>query len=206
MSYIPFVLRDRFAHTFNLLTGKPTKTPHGAWRGMKACRLALGLPLLFAFLPGSAHAQVNFGLEPVGIASAAQNVNVTASAAGNVAAVQVLTLGAPNLDFTPGSGASPCATASLSIGSSCVQSVTFTPTAPGLRLGAVVLLDGNSNILAITYISGTGQGGLGVLVPGNVIPVAGTLATWEQVLDGQPALQADLDQPAGVVLDGAGNI
>ncbi len=87
----------------------------------------------------------------------------------------------------------------------CVQSVTFTPSAPGLRIGAVVLLDPNGNILAETMIFGTGQGGLGVLVPGTVVPVAGS-GYWQQVLDGSPALQADLDQPAGVVLDGAGNI
>ena len=162
--------------------------------------------MLFVFLAASAHAQTNFGLEPVGTASVAQNVTVTASAAGTVATVQVLTLGVPDLDFAAGSGASTCASASLSIGSSCVQSVTFTPSAPGLRLGAVVLLDGNGNILASTLISGTGQGGLGVLVPGNVIPVAGTLLTWEQVLDGSIATAADLDLPAGVTLDGVGNM
>ncbi len=123
-----------------------------------------------------------------------------------MATVQVLTMGAPNLDFTPGSGGPTCTGASVSAGSTCIESVTFTPSAPGIRLGAVVLLDGNGNILASTFISGIGQGGLGVLVPGNVIPVAGTLLTWEQVLDGSIATAADLDLPAGVTLDGVGNM
>jgi hypothetical protein len=46
--------------------------------------------------------------------------------------------------------------------------VTFTPKAPGLRIGAVVLRDNSKNVLGTTYLSGTGLGGLGVLVPGTV--------------------------------------
>jgi sugar lactone lactonase YvrE len=113
-------------------------------------------------------------------------------------------MGVQGLDFASGSGGS-CNSATLSIGSTCVQPVVFTPTVPGLRQGAVVLLDQNNNILATTLISGTGQGGLGVLVPGNVIPVAGN-GSWQQVLDGNPATEAELNFPAGVTLDGAGNM
>jgi sugar lactone lactonase YvrE len=153
-----------------------------------------------------AGAQANFGLQPVGTASGPQNVNVTASAAGTVATVQVLTTGIPNLDFTPAVGGASCNTASLSAGSTCTQSVIFKPGAPGLRLGAIVLLDGNGNILAETFISGTGQGGLGVLVPGNVIPVAGNGNYLGQILDGDQATAAELYLPASVTLDAVGNM
>lgn len=207
MSRLPSVLPVRVVLIFKLLNSKPGKPSRDSRSALKTGILATLLFLVLAILAIGAQAQATFGLQQVGTASGPQNVTVTASAAGNVAAVQVLTLGAPNLDFTAAvGGASPCATASLSPGSTCVQSVTFTPSVPGIRLGAVVLVGGNGNILATAFLSGTGQSGLGVLVPGNVIPVAGTLATWEQVLDGSPALQADLDQPASVTLDGAGNI
>ena len=160
MSRLQFVPRYLFASTFNFLTGKPMNSSRNARSALKACQSALLLPLLFVLLPAGAQAQATFGLQPVGIASGSQNVTVTASAAGTVANIEVLTTGAPGLDFTAAAaGASTCTSASLSLGSTCVQSVTFTPTAPGLRLGAVVLLSGNGSILATKLISGTGQGG-----------------------------------------------
>jgi sugar lactone lactonase YvrE len=71
----------------------------------------------------------------------------------------------------------------------------------------VLLLDGNGNILATTLLSGTGKGGLGVLVPGNVIPVAGDgNYLGSSIGDTGSALNAELYLPAGVTLDGAGNI
>jgi sugar lactone lactonase YvrE len=69
-----------------------------------------------------------------------------------------------------------------------------------------VLLDINSNPLGIGYISGTGQGGLAVLAPGNVITVAGTYRAWTSTQDGVAATSADLDQPSSVAFDGIGNM
>jgi hypothetical protein len=181
MNRVPSVLRYRLSNIFKVINSKPTETSLEASAARRVRITAWLLPLLFFLLAAGAQAQANFGLQPVGSASGPQNVTVTASAAGTVATVEVLTMGAPNLDFTVGSGASTCASASLSLGSTCVQSVTFTPAAPGLRLGAVVLLAGNGNVLATALISGTGQGGLGVLVPGSVVPVAGTFSIWQQV-------------------------
>jgi hypothetical protein len=87
----------------------------------------------------------------------------------------------------------------------CTESVTFKPTAPGVREGAVVLLDSANNVLGTTYLSGTGVGGLGVLVPGNVLPVAGN-GDFENVVDGILATKSELFLPSGVTLDGAGNL
>ncbi len=149
---------------------------------------------------------VAFGLQPVTTVSGEKNVPVTARAAGTVSTVEVLTLGSSGLDFGPGIGAMTCAAATLSIGQSCTESVTFTPGFPGLRTGAVVLLDGGGNVVGVTYLSGVGVGGLGVLVGGNLLPVAGDGIATGPVLDGETATSASLDLPAGVALDGAGNL
>ena len=172
---------------------------------LRACRLSRRLvpTLLAMLLPAAGAFAQSFGTVAVGSPSTA-SVTVTAQAAGAVNSVQALTFGTPSLDFTAGSGGT-CAAANLSTGQQCSLSVTFTPTAPGVRLGAVVLLDSGNHVLATTYLSGTGSGGLAVLVPGNMIPAAGSGA-WDLVDDNVLATNADLYLPSGVVLDGAGNM
>ena len=140
-----------------------------------------------------------------------QGVTVTASAAGTVTSVEILTLGAPSGDFAAGTGTSNCASATLAQGATCTESITFTPANPGLRLGAVVLVGTPASgpapaVLGTAYLSGTGVGGLGVLVSGNLLPVAGQIGLYTSVDDGQPATQAELYLPSGIALDGAGNL
>ena len=167
---------------------------------------ALGLAALL-LAASAAHAQAVFGApQPVGVTSGAQNVTVSSQIAGAVSQVRVLTLGASGLDFEKGVGALTCETAVFTAANqTCMESVTFTPRFPGLRLGAVVLLDSAGNLLGTTLLSGTGLGGLGVLVPGNVLSVAGD-GLWTLVHDGNPATQAELNLPASITLDGAGNM
>jgi hypothetical protein len=176
---------------------------------LTATRSRIWLAFLVAILlTGSgAWAQTVFSSQQVGTTSDPKTVSVTASSSGVVGKVEVLTAGVSGLDFAAGSGVSTCAPGfQLAPANPCTQSVTFDPSAPGLRIGAVVLLDSSSNVLGMTYLSGTGSGGLGVLVPGNVIPVAGEYRTWTSTKDGVAATSANLDQPAGIVLDGAGNL
>ena len=139
-------------------------------------------------------------------ATATQTVTVKASAAGTVSKVAVLTNGQSGLEFTTGSGASTCAGAALTVGATCTQSVSFTPAYPGLRTGAVELLDGNKNVLGTAYLSGIGVGGLDVLTPGNLIRFAGVFKTTGAPHNGVPAINSPLHQPASVALDGAGNL
>jgi hypothetical protein len=164
---------------------------------------------LAALLLTATGAQAQNGLfttpQPVGTPSGAQNVTVTAQVAGKVATVQVLTLGTAGLDFMPGSG-TLCGTPTLAVGGTCTESVLFTPAYPGLRMGAVVLLDGSGNVLGTTYLSGTGLGGLGVLAPGNMIPVVGDGYYADAVVDNVSAMAAELYVPSSVTLDGAGNM
>lgn len=170
-------------------------------------------------------AQSTFPATPVNTpaSSVTQSVTVTVpstfTGTGTVTAVQVLTQGAQGsgLDFTkaanqPGSSSSPAgcdSISSLTAGQKCTENVTFAPTAPGLRTGAVVVVgtfSGQTTVLGATLISGTGQGGLGVLAPGNVFSVAGTLRTYSDLGDDGLATKANLYLPMGVVLDGNGNM
>ncbi len=150
-----------------------------------------------------AQAQTTFAATAVGTATpATQTVTVNLQAAGTVAKVEVLTMGAPSLDFTE-SGTDNCA--GISSGG-CQVTVAFAAKYPGARNGAVVLLDAANNTLGTQYLTGIGQGSLAVMVPGAVSIAAGQVGEWTLVNDGGPATQADLYLPSGVVVDGAGNL
>ncbi len=180
-------------------------TQRRKWAGI-AGLLAFLAALIFAG-PQAAHAQSAFSptFTPQAVGTSATTVvTVTAAVAGTVDTVKVLTGGAPGGDFAAASGSSSCASASLLAGQTCQQSVAFTPAYPGIRTGAVVL-SGSGKVLGVAYISGMGTGGLPVLVNGNMIPAAGSGA-WDELEDGEPATSADLNLPASVVLDGAGNM
>jgi hypothetical protein len=144
--------------------------------------------------------------QPVNSTAPSQSVTVAAQVAGTVSTVEVLTLGVASLEFAKGSGASSCESASLSAGATCKESVAFTPAVPGLRMGAVVLLDGNSTVLGTTYLSGTGVGGLGVFFPGNVLTVAGVYRNWSSTQDRIPAINANFEQPSSIAFDALGNM
>ncbi len=169
----------------------------------------LGIVSMASLLLTATGVQAQFGPVNVGATSGNQSIQVTATA-GTLSSVEVLTLGSASGDFAVGTGVSTCPSANLSAGGSCTESVTFKPVTPGLRLGAVVLtgtVGGVETVLGTQYISGTGTGGLGVLIAGNLIPVAGQPTKYlGPVGDGNAATNAKLDTPGGAVLDGAGNM
>ena len=168
-----------------------------------------GLGALLLAAAGAQAQSSNFGAEPVGTASASQYVTVTATTAGTVSSLEVLTAGQSGLDFAVGTGTSTCSGAVLAVNGTCKEYVTFTPTAPGTRVGAVVLVgtvSGNSAVLGTAYLNGTGTGSLGVFIPGNELPFAGNGDYLGAVGDGKIATQAELYLPSGVAVDGAGNV
>jgi sugar lactone lactonase YvrE len=145
-------------------------------------------------------------------------------------AVSVLTQGAPNLDFTL---SSTTCTGEQTAGNSCTVIVTFSPRFPGLRMGAVQLMDSTGNVLVTTPIQGTGQGPaiafastaqITLPSPANGynnpdgVAVDGTGDVFIADANNNQVVQAPagggvpttvgtgLSQPAGVAVDGAGNV
>jgi len=71
-------------------------------------------------------------------------------------AIQVLTLGATGLDFANASGGTCAASTAYTSGATCTVNVTFTPTATGVRPGAVVLMNFAGVPMATSALIGTG--------------------------------------------------
>ena len=113
--------------------------------------------------------------------------NFTTSA--TFSTIRVVTQGATGLDFQLASGGS-CAAGTYPANSTCTVNVAFTPLAPGLRLGAVQLLDSSNNVLATQLISGVGQG-----------PATAFTSSTQTIL---PA--TGLNRPTAVALDAAGDL
>ncbi|MGA3128859.1 MAG: hypothetical protein ABSD13_19360, partial [Candidatus Korobacteraceae bacterium] len=95
-------IQDRMVHflTCNLPSERTARS-----RGLQG--IAYAMALLFAAT--CAHAQ--FGAQTVGAAPNTQGITVTATVAGTVSSVEVLTLGSASGDFTAGTGSSNCASA-----------------------------------------------------------------------------------------------
>ena len=176
--------------------------------------------------------QLNFGPVNVGTAATVQTLSYSFSNATTLSAINILTLGAPSLDYTNG-GSSTCTVGTAyTAGQSCTVTVGFTPSAPGLRAGAVVLFaQGNALPLMTWYASGIGQSSVATIDPGTPSTVASipTGAPYGLTTDGagniyvadntnglvikvaagnhaQSTVVSSLNAPTGVALDGAGNL
>jgi len=102
---------------------------------------------------------VNFGGVNVGTAATAQSLSFTVGSGITIGSINYITQGASNLDFTSSTG-STCTATTYSSSTTCTINVGFKPTAAGLRLGAVQILDNSTpaNVLATVPLSGTGIG------------------------------------------------
>jgi sugar lactone lactonase YvrE len=160
------------------------------------------------------------------------------AAGTTIGSINVLTQGAPNLDFKAATTqeSNACATQTYTSAATCTVNVTFAPEYPGQRLGAVVIEDGTGNVLATTYVFGTGQGPQVSFSPASQITVANTAVNGLNAPDDiavdasgnvyivdndnsrllkeaysagaytQSVLFTGLNSPKGVAIDGAGNI
>ena len=132
---------------------------------------------------------IDFGAANVGVATpVSQSVAFSVDTDGTFGSPVVLTGGAPNLDFSLGSG-STC-TGALNSGSTCNVVVNFSPTAAGPRSGAVELVSATGAVLATAYLKGTGIGPQ-VVYPSNTATAS---------------LGSGFNHPEGVAVDGAGNV
>jgi sugar lactone lactonase YvrE len=176
---------------------------------------------------------VSFGSSNVGSVAAVQTLTYTFTSATTLSAVNILTAGKANLDFIDG-GSSTCATTAYTAGQSCTVTASFTPSAPGARAGAVTFIAQESNLPLMTwYLDGTGQSGAVTIDPGTQTPTTltgtQTPAGYGTAVDGfgnvyvadhangavlklaagtfsQSTVVSGLSSPAGVTLDGAGNL
>ena len=162
--------------------------------------------VLLGSVAGARAQAITFPGTNVASSSVPQCVSVTLAPSTTASAVQVVTTGLNSgSEFTAVAGPTSCTGPS---GTDTVP-VVFKPMYPGLRLGAVVVLDASSNVIGTAYLSGVGMGGLDVLSPGYMTTVAGAFgqATGSSGPgDGGLATKATMQLPASVVADGAGNL
>lgn len=145
----------------------------------------------------------------VGTTSSTQTVTLTMQSAGTLSAVNVLTGGTTGLDYAlaSSSGAGACTTGTTySVGQSCTVPVTFTAKFPGIRTGAVVLLDGSRSPMATAYLSGVGVGPLSVATAGEIVTIAGNGHLSTGTTTGTLAINAVIHEPLGEAVDGTGNM
>ena len=146
-----------------------------------------------------------------------------------ISTTKVVTQGAPALDFTINSDNNCLGT--FSTGSTCTVNVTFTPLAPGVRMGAVQLTDSSGNVLVTTMIHGVGEGPAVAFGPGTqtAVPAIELNAPYGLAVDGegdvfiadaynnrvvevrtdggaQITVGTGLSDPTGVAVDGAGDV
>jgi len=188
-----------------LRTGFEESSAPRSWQMWHAVVSVLALLLLTGAFSAPAHAQsvtfagnqIDFG--SVNVCPSGQNspapCSQTLTLNYNVAATttfgatpNVLTQGAPNLDFKLASG-NTC-TGTVFAGGTCEVNVTFAPLVPGGRMGAVQLTDSSNNLLVTTLIYGIGQGPAIAFGPGVQTTVS---------VNG-------LGYPGGIALDGAGDL
>jgi len=126
---------------------------------------------------------------PTAIGSAASSgptFNIVFNATTTIASIKAVQGNAPATEFvvTPGS----CAPGSFAAKTTCSFTVSFTPSAVGVRTGAVLITDSNGTTTS-TLLNGVGIGAAVAVDPGTPNAIGATYKT-----------------PAGIAVDGAGNV
>ena len=165
------------------------------------CSLLL---LLFGLSPWAQGAVPILPTAPTNALVSLGPVGVPITTSGVLSEVRVLTLGIPNADYTLNANGTCSAGSSFTAPSTCAVSVDFRPKAPGLRLGAVVLLGTSGEVLGTQPLFGIGQGAVSVFTPATIATVAGN-GQWLYTGDGGVATDTSIFLPGGVALDAAGN-
>ena len=161
------------------------------------------LLLLLAFGLKAVYAAPTVPTATVNTAVQLNPITVPITAGGNLGEIRVLTLGVPNADFQLTSAACPIGRV-LDKGSACSFTLTFQPQAPGLRLGAVVLIGDTGSILGTQRLTGLGLGSVSVFNPATITTVTGN-GRWLYSGDGAPATESSVFLPGGVAVDASGS-
>jgi len=131
-------------------------------------------------------------------------ITVPITTGGLLSEIKVLTLGDPNADFSLSSAGTCSVGSSYATPSSCVVSVAFRPKAPGLRLGAIVLVGDSGVVLGTQRLSGIGLGSVSVFTPATMTTIAGN-GQWLYTGDNGVATDSSIFLPGGIVVDASGN-
>ena len=128
--------------------------------------------------------------EPVGTTSPTQTAYITITTAGQQAYTDVMTTGQYNLDYALVPGGTCSYNNSYAVGATCTVNYTFTPRAPGQRLGAIQIVSMSNVVLGTSLIAGTGTGAAAAF-PGNTVTAT---------------LSSNYGNGLGIAVDGAGNV
>ncbi len=134
----------------------------------------------------------NLGSYNVGAAAPTVTVTVDFMSGAAAGGFNVTTQGASTGDFQTAGGGT-CAPGSYFASQSCTVQVTFTPQAPGLRTGALVVTDSGGNVIGTNYFYGVGMAPSIAYTPGTFSTVIGPL--WNALMT-----------PSAIALDEAGNL
>ena len=116
----------------------------------------------------------------------------------HLSSYSVLTLGAPDLDFKSVAHGTSCPDVFLR---TCSIAVQFQPTAPGKRLGAIVLKDAAGNILKTIALDGASKASaVGIRAETGSTPAGSGREAQRRALDDDL-----LPGPTGIATDGFGN-
>jgi Bacterial Ig-like domain (group 2)/Abnormal spindle-like microcephaly-assoc'd, ASPM-SPD-2-Hydin len=118
-------------------------------RGILACVALLGVAPAFGQAVTVSPSSLSFGTQALRTSSSAQKVTLTNA---QTTTISISSITSSLVDFTRTTN---CSTI-LAAGRSCTISVTFTPTALGLRTGTLTVTDSGSNSPQIVALSGTG--------------------------------------------------
>jgi hypothetical protein len=128
----------------------------------------------------------SFPATPIATASTPLTFTVLFDAAGTIASLKAYQGSAAATEFAI--SADGCTGTTQGVRSTCTFNVTFTPSAVGIRRGAVVLTD-STGAQVTTYLTGTGSG-TGISVdPGTAVAIGSTFTT-----------------PSGLAVDSSGNV
>jgi sugar lactone lactonase YvrE len=175
----------------------------------------------------------DFAWESVGQAETA-TLGFSFLASTTLSSITATTEGTTGLDFSVASGGSCAVGTPYVAGATCTVKVSFSPSATGLRAGAVLFTNSSSALVGVAFLRGIGAGpaiafdsgtstslqatglvspeGTAVDAAGNVYIADSALASvvklpWTGTGYGtQTTVGARLSGPAGVAVDGAGNV
>jgi hypothetical protein len=139
---------------------------------------------------------------PVGNTSASQTMLLQVNSPLQLASLAVVRSTGGSTEYTVTSNCP--LTTTLSVGTLCTLTVSFTPAYPGQRKVPLVVTDSNDNLYTF-LLSATGMGAQTAVLPGQMTTIAGTGA-FGFGGDNAAATAAQIDIPSNIAVDSAGNI